>query len=560
MLGVLLIPILAALPAALLDRGPDGTMRVSAFPMALALLDPFVWTCARNSVLVALATAAGSVLIGVGLGSSVGLQRFRGRGLLWALSIAPLAAGPVLIAPSLAAVLGGQNGWDWLAGRSVFGVSAEVLDRWSALVWTGLAAGVPLVALATASGLRRVHPSWPDAALAVGASPYQVWRDLIWPNIRPGVARASALVFTLALVEPAGPLVFGLGRTLAVQIIRAATRLDQPTRASVLALLATAIALVGRATIGWWGGTNHLRVEVLDASSPRPASLRWIWPSRLLLVTWCGATVGPMGLWLWRGLRAARLSSPVFSVESWLDDPEMRVWVANSALTAGLAVAVVLVILRASDLGRSGASGRALRVACLAFEAVPPLALGAWVLAIPWLILGVAELFEGPSSEGLRRLALELSPGRSPGFLLILALAAGQLPMLVEVARLTRGRIRPSRVDASRLMGVTDRQAARVGEAGWLGIVPPAPAFLAFALAAISLAPALLLTPFSERKTLVTASLGMILESGPIDPRAFGLITLILGLNLVTMILAFVDSKNLRAVMSHPTSRERCRD
>jgi ABC-type Fe3+ transport system permease subunit len=519
LLVVLLVPCLAAWPSAVLDRSASGTVRVSAFPLALAAFDPFVWTCVRNSVLVASATAALSLVLGVGLGSIAGGRRFWGRGLLWTLAIVPLAAGPVLMAPSLAWVLSS-------------GDSAEVSVRWMALVWSELAYGVPLVALATVAGLRRVDPVWSEAAMAAGATRRQAWRDVVWPNLRPGVARASALVFTLALVEPAGPLVFGLGRTLAVQIVRAATRLDQPTRASTLALLAMAIVLVARSLIGWWGGTNHSRFERSGEGPSTSLGFGRASLSNLALAGWCGLTVGPLGLWLWRSVRSARAaSSPGHGwSEGWPADPEMLGWVANSALTAALAVAIDLAILRAIRPSRSGPVG----LACRIFEALPPLALGASALAIPWLILALADSvsIEGPIARGLRWLALELSPGRSPGFLLILVLAAVQLPMLAEVARLARGLIRPSRVDASRLMGVSDRRASRIG------VVPIAPAFLAFAMAATSLAPALLLTPFSERRTLAPALLGMLVEAGPVDPRLIGPVAMLLGLNLLAFGLA----------------------
>jgi ABC-type Fe3+ transport system permease subunit len=553
LLAMLLVPGLVAWISALLDRGPGGSTRFSAFPLALALFDPFVWTCARNSLLVASATAGLSVPIGVGLASVAGPGRFRGRGPLWAMTLAPLAAGPLLIALSLASAFGGQDSWDWLAGRSVLGTSAEVAVRWIAFLWTELAVGVPLVALATLAGLRRVEPTWSEAALAVGASRRQAWRDVVWPNLRPGVARASAMVFTLALIEPAAPMVLGLGRTLGVQIVYAATRLDQPTRSSTLALLAVLIAFLGGVAICRWGGTSRFGVGSPVAATMPAASTRSAWFSRLLLAAWCCATVGPVGFWLWRVLKASRHASTGSNpIAGWLMDPEMQTWVANSAMTAGIAVLVDLIILRALSHRRPGSGGRSIRLACWVFQAVPPLALGAFALAIPWMVLGLADSLTGPLVPGLRRLALELSPGRSPGFLLILVLAAGQLPMLAQVAMLARGRIRPSRVDASRLMGETDRRAARTGEAGFLGVVPSAPAFLAFASAATSLAPALLLSPFSERRTLAPAILGLIVQDGPVAPRSFGLIVVVLGLNLAGLAVAKVGTMG-----DHPDGERR---
>jgi len=532
---------LAAWPSAVLDRGPDGLVRVSAFPMALAVFDPFVWTCVRNSVLVASATTLLSTLIGVGLDSIAGGGRFWGRGLLWPLVIVPMAAGPVLIAPGLDLIIGGPtgSGWAWLSSRSALGISAEALVRWLALVGTGLAVGVPWVGLATRAGLRKLDPAWIEAAMAVGASRRRAWLDVVWPNLRPGVARASALVFTLSLVEPAGPLVLGLGRTLAVQLVRAATRLDQPTRASILAILTMAIALLARGLILRWGGTDRSRFDrsesgTLTTLSPGRASL-----ANFALAAWAGLAVGPVGYWLWQSIRSPRDNRPG-SLSQWLVDPEWLGWLANSALTAGLAVAINLAILGALRPSKPDRGGRRVGLAARFFEALPPLALGASALAVPWLVLAMADslAIEGPMTRGLRRLALELRPGRSPGFLLILVLAASQWPMLAEAARRTRSLIRPVRVDASRLMGESDGRAARLGGAGWWGVVPIDSAFLAFAMAATSLAPALLLTPYSERRTLAPAMLKIVLEAGPIDPQSLAPVAILLGLNLLAFGIA----------------------
>ena len=531
LLVLLLVPILTAWPSALIDRGPGGSIRVSALPLALTLLDPFVWACARNSLLLASATALGSAFIGVGLGSIAGLGRFRGRTTLWALALVPLAAGPILIAPALDAAIAGRGGWVWLGGRSVFGsgFGLEALARMLAVVWVGICGGAPMVALATTAGLRKVDPAWSDAAVAVGATRLRAWLDLVWPNLRPGVARASVAVFTLSLLEPVRPLVFGVQRTLVVQLIRAATRLDQPTRAATLALLTAAIALaVWAAVVGFAGPSRTRAGHPLPPISASPLAA---WASRWILLAWCVATTGPVASWFWEGLRAARLAR-MNRLPEWLDHPDVSAWTMNSALSAGLAVGIDLIILRTLLVRPGHRIAPSIRTACRAFEMVPPMAVAAWALAVPWILLGLADSADRPLGPMLGQVGLELSPGRSPGLLLVFVLAAGQLPMLAEVAARTRRRIKASRVDASRLMGEADRRAARAGEPGWPGVVSPADAFLAFALAATSVAPALLLTPFSERRTIAPAFLALVLRPGPVDPKALGLAVLILGLNL----------------------------
>ena len=529
LLVMLLVPILVALPSAFIDRGPDGSIRVSALPMALTLLDPFVWTCARNSVIMATATAIGSALFGLGLGSIGGRGRFWGRMPLWTLALVPLATGPILIVSGLDSAIVRLGGWDGLAGRSIFGFSLEALARMVAVIWVGIANGTPMVALATTAGLRRIDRSWSDAALAIGATRRRAWFGVVWPNLRPGVARVSALVFSLSLLEPAGPLVFGVDRTLVVQLIRAATRLDQPTRAATLALLTTAIALIAWATVLGLAGPSHIRIE--NPLSKTSVSRRAAWTLRLALLAWCVASLGPVVFWFVEGLRSTRLVGPRWFL-GWVDQPEIATWAINSAMVAGLAVVVDLIILRALLARPLDRAGQSIRTACRAFEIVPPMAVAAWALAIPWIIFGLAQSADDLIGPALARVGLELSPGRSPGLVLVLVLAAGQLPMLAEVAGRTRRRIRASRVDSSKLMGESDRRAARAGEPAWPGIVSPADAFHAFALAATSLAPALLLTPFSERRTIAPALLKLILRPGSVDPRVMVLMVLILGLNL----------------------------
>ncbi len=97
---VFLAPVLAILPAAVLDVGPEPESRIrfSLFPLALAALDPLVWTCVWNSLAVACIVALGSLVIGVAVGGLVTVFRFWGRPALAALIIAPAIVSPAFLA------------------------------------------------------------------------------------------------------------------------------------------------------------------------------------------------------------------------------------------------------------------------------------------------------------------------------------------------------------------------------------------------------------------------------------------------------------------------------
>src|SRR5438132_5579859 len=89
-----LAPALALLPAAVLDEGPGGAVRATVFPWALAALDPYVWDCARNSLLMAVLVTFAARVAGVGLARVATRWRFWGRWPLLALACAGLVVPP----------------------------------------------------------------------------------------------------------------------------------------------------------------------------------------------------------------------------------------------------------------------------------------------------------------------------------------------------------------------------------------------------------------------------------------------------------------------------------
>src|SRR5205823_12932020 len=98
---LILAPVLAPVPAAILDLGPESEVRLSIFPLALAVFDPLVWTSLWNGLAVAGIVAVGSLLIGVQLGRIVAHRRLWGRPILAALVVAPAVVPPAFLALGL---------------------------------------------------------------------------------------------------------------------------------------------------------------------------------------------------------------------------------------------------------------------------------------------------------------------------------------------------------------------------------------------------------------------------------------------------------------------------
>ena len=536
LLVILFAPIVALGPATVVDRGWDGGARVSAFPPALVVLDPLVWRCVRNSSAVALLVTVGALAIGTGLGLLLGRRRFWGRWPLGGLAMVPLAIGPTWLAPGVIAWLGGDSGWDWLAARSFLGQPGDEWARWAALVWVELATGVPLAILATRRGLARVDPAWADAARVVGAGRLRVWLDVSWPTLRPELARAAGRTFTLTLIEPAGPLLLGLRRTLAVGLADAALRNEEPNRAATLALIAVAICLVARAACRRWGGSDHAPPS-RPPSRPAPprAGFRLGWLAVLALLAWAGCTLGPVAGFARRLGDATLAGRPLDgatarSVARAWAGPEMQAWAGNAALAATLAVVIDLLLLAVRPAGLRASAGRWARP----FAAIPPLALGAGALAIPSLLAAWAHATGQPAlAATLETLRAELSPGRSPGVLLILVLAATHLPLVGSGGRAGGSGSPAAPVDAALLAGASARQAGRLAR-GVPGRGLGMTVIAAWTWASTDLAGAWLLTSLAERRTLAPAALALMSPGGdPPDPRLLGLFVATVAVRLV---------------------------
>jgi len=173
---------------------------------------------------------------------------------------------------------------------------------------------------------------------------------------------------------------------------------------------------------------------------------------------------------------------------------------------------------------------------CLA--AVPPLAMAVGALAIPALLATWADATARPDlAATLRGLRTELSPGRSPGVLLVLVLAATRLPGLVRTWAAADPPARRERTDAALLAGASTRRAGQLARGGH-GLPTLRPALIAWTWASTDLAAAWVLTALDERRTFAPAALDLIGSgAGTLDPRLLGLFVAMTTLRLMGLIL-----------------------
>ena len=122
---------------------------------------------------------------------------------------------------------------------------------------------LPYMILPVANALRQIDPSLSRAALGLGATPYQVFRQVILPLSVPGVAAGALLVFVLSLGFYITPALVGGPRDMTVSML-IAQQVDQLNWPYAACLSATLLAVtLGIMALFQWafGISRTLRVS-----------------------------------------------------------------------------------------------------------------------------------------------------------------------------------------------------------------------------------------------------------------------------------------------------------
>ena len=262
---------------------------------------------------------------------------------------------------------------------------------------------------------------------------------------------------------------------------------------------------------------------------PHPKQASWLRTWLILL-----ALAGWSCLALWPAARlVAILAVPATAAESHStpdqldrlvrlvrDDSELHRLAANSlglGLAAGAIGAILAWSLAVSAARRPGRAATAFRILTDLPECCPPLAFAVGALMVPEVVRAAADGLGSSSSAlglGLRGLADALDTYRTPGVLLTLVMVALALPALRRAAALGLKQTPPLLSDAARTLGASPLRARRTVANLWFFSTPGAALVLTMALAATSLAPALILAPTSAARPVSPGVLLLFDEPG----------------------------------------------
>lgn len=261
------------------------------------------WATIGRTLLLALTTAIGSMVIGTLMAWLVTRTRLPGRTLWGVLSIAPLAMPSFVAALALA----GATGNTGLVTRLVEPLGIGPIPRLSGLVGATLAlimATVPYVYLLVVAALRTVDPSLEEAARGLGRGPMAAFVAGTLPQLRRAMV-GGALLAGLYAISDYGAVSLMRYDTITRAIF---TRFEsgvnrQPAAVLGLVLIAlTTVFLLAEITAQ---GRTRVRTSPSAVRSPRLLSLgRWTAPAAVVAglvgMAFTIAPVAVMVFWLAR--------------------------------------------------------------------------------------------------------------------------------------------------------------------------------------------------------------------------------------------------------------------
>ena len=218
--------------------GPHGVAEYAAI-----LLDARYRGTLINTVLLATATTAATLVIATIAGLFLQRHRFPGRAVLVALLTFPLAF-PGVVVGFMIILLAGRQGLIGDITLRLFGEKQVWAYSMQGLFLGYLYFSIPRVILTIMAAVEKLDPSLEEAARALGAGPWPVMRDVVLPALRPAFIASGAIAFATAMGA------FGTAFTLATDIDVLPMLIY--TEFTLSANIATAAALsVGLGLVAW---------------------------------------------------------------------------------------------------------------------------------------------------------------------------------------------------------------------------------------------------------------------------------------------------------------------
>lgn len=253
-----------------------------------------------NTIILGLMAGAASTFLGLGFALLAQRGGMKNTKVFDALSLLPIITPPFVIALALV-VLFGRTGiittlldrtFDIPRSRWIYGLPGVLISQ--------VLSQTPLAYMILRGALQGISPSLEEAAQTLRASPWQTFRTVTWPLLRPAIAASFLLGFVESLADFGNPLVLGGSfEVLSTKIYFAvAGAQHDPGRAASLAIILLVLTLTAfwLQTV-WLGKKSYVTVTGKgDAGQPLPLPGPVRFAALSVVVPWVVLTIVIYGI------------------------------------------------------------------------------------------------------------------------------------------------------------------------------------------------------------------------------------------------------------------------
>jgi putative spermidine/putrescine transport system permease protein len=195
--------------ARLLAVGASGEMGISAYWAVVT--DPRYFSSLVSTVVLSATVTLATIIISGIAGMFLQRNRFFGRSFLLATLTFPLAF-PGVVVGFMVILLVGRQGLVGSVTEWLFGEKLVLAYSMSGLFLGYLYFSIPRVILTIMAAAEKLDGALEEAARSLGASPWQVIRDVMIPGLKPALISSGAICFATSMGA------FGTAFTLATKI------------------------------------------------------------------------------------------------------------------------------------------------------------------------------------------------------------------------------------------------------------------------------------------------------------------------------------------------------
>jgi iron(III) transport system permease protein len=391
----------------------------------------------------------------------------------------------------------------------------------------------PILYLNAAAALANIDPSYLQAARNLGASPWQAFRKITLPLMRPGLFAGGTIVFIWAFTDIGTPAIMGYENVAPVRIFKELAKADiSPRTYSLVFILLTGAVtmyLLGKFFFGKAITAESAKASVMSTTRKLglPGTLlAWLLFGGVIFL----AILPHIGVVLLaisdRWINTILPSSYTLQhLREVIQNPETYQSVVNSLKYAGVSTAIDLILggVIAWLVVRVKVSGRTL----LDGLAMLPLAVPGIILAAGY----VAMTATGPLEA--------IGPTQNPFLLLVIAYSVRRLPFVVRGISAGLEQIPESLEEAARNFGASKATAILKITLPLMTANIIAAAVLTFAFAVLEVSDSLILAQTAEhypitkriyRLAMSTGSPDAVNQAAALGVYGMGLLGLTMGL------------------------------